>query len=180
MIPLALIPIFAALSAMQGANTLPRGVLMALHVAACALVAYLAGAGWYSLGFAVIAPAMFWLLLRGGWQAGEELDYMAGKYWASLWWVAAFHLPHLAVTLAVMGYGAYLGHWQAFVGAGFALAAYPLPLLALTRWNYEKTPKLMNTGKFWDVRRPTEIATGISGGVQSAAMLWVLLSMGVR
>lgn len=172
MTPLALIPLTALLSALHGNDTLGKGWLIAIHVISFTVLGYLSGLSYLHSAFAGVAvPVLFWFVLRGGWQAEEELDYMAGKPWASLRRVAVSHAPHLAITLGFLGYGIYLGHWQSVVGAVASCLAYALPMLALTRWNYEKSPKLINTGKFWDVRRPTEVCTGISGGIQGAAIL---------
>lgn len=178
MTALALVPITALLSALQGFNAVSKGYLIAAHVFSCTILGYLAGLSWIPLaGVSVAVPGLFWVALRGGAQAEEELDYMARKPWASLGRVAIVHAPHLIFTLAFIGYGVWRGQWYLLAWAVAALVSAALPLLALRVWNYDTKPGLINTGKFWDVRRPTEIATGLAGGVAGAAIMATALSL---
>lgn len=92
--------------------------------------------------------------------------------------VAKSHLPHLLATLALLITGGLLGAWvPALIGGIASVAVFFLPVLVLCKYNYIDRPNLVNTGKFWDVRRPCELATGLSAGVQHAVLLWTLTAL---
>lgn len=175
---LFLIPLTALLSALQGHNSLSKGWLIAGHVITVCTISLLAGLPTpYALASGVVLPLFFWGLMRRGWAAKEELDEMdtINHPGHPMRKVAVAHLPHLLATLVFLGYGAYLGHWQAWVGIVASLLAYPLPIFALWKWNYSQTTLGQLDAlkdKFWDTRRKIEVwGVGLSAGIQHAAIL---------
>lgn len=178
MIELLLIPLTMLISALQGHNTLSKGYIVAAHVLTAVLIGYCANLPLIqSLAGGLILPLMFWGLMRRGWAADAELNEMdtINHPKHPMWKVAVAHLPHLMVTLAALGYGAYLGHWQAYVGIVASLLALPLPIFALWKWNYSKVTLMQIDAMkkdFWDTRRKIEVwGVGASAGIQHAAVL---------
>lgn len=127
-----MMPAFA--SAVEGSNKyVPRMVVQALHILAhAALGFWLFGLWGLLLGFA----ALIWRpLFRGSRQAKAELDFINQHAGASLQKVMKAH------------YG--MG-WLVVVG--------------LKGWNvYSKRGQkaMLNKGKFWDIRLPTEFLCGL-------------------
>lgn len=178
MIPLLLIPLTMLVSALHGHNSLSKGWLIAAHVITVCTISLLAGLPFlYALAGGVVLPLFFWGLMRRGWAAREELDEMdtINHPKHPMWKVAVAHFPHLFITFTILVYGAYMGHWQAWVGIVASLLAYPLPIFALWKWNYSKVTlgqlDAMKT-RFWDTRRKIEVwGVGASAGIQHAAFL---------
>lgn len=129
--------ILAFASAAHGNNFISKGVLIAISAVLWGLIAT-ALHGWL-IGVIVQGLVVgWWFTLRGGKQARVELDRMD-----------TINPPH-PTMLDVLKAHYYTG-W--------------LTCLALYFFNYEKRPNLINNGKFWDCRRPTEFATGMTGDI---------------
>lgn len=140
--------ILATASALHGHNTLSKGVLIAASAVIWgALTFLLTSAIWLSL-VATFMSVAWWFVLRGGKQASLELDYMD-----------TINKPHPRLKQVMAAH-----YWTGW-----------LTCLSLELFNYSTAwgKKLgWNHGRFWDVRRPTEIATGLTGD----AIIWGTLA----
>lgn len=137
--------ITALASGIHGHNTFSKGYIMAAHALAYGGIGYLTCG---LSGLAVIPACIaWWFLLRGRKQAQVELQRMD-----------TYNPPHPSMW-AVM---------KAHYFTGF------LTCVALYFFNYDKRPELVNNGKFWDCRRPTELATGLTFDIMIGVSLWLL------
>lgn len=173
---LLLIPLTMLISALHGWDGFsPKWPLKAAHVISTALIGYLGGLPiLYAVGCGTVLPLLFWGLMRRGKQADAELKAMEYPADWRLGDVAKSHIPHLLATLAlVISMGVATSWVYMWVPVCASFAAFTIPLFALMRYNYgtERGNKLKNNGKFIDCRRMTEIAVGLSAGIQHAAIL---------
>ncbi len=135
--------ILACASAAHGNNLFGKGYL----VAASAL---LYGAlGWAVIGvwgwLLIALVVVWWFVFRTSKQARVELDYMDTRN------------PPQPRLMDV---------FRAHYYTGF------LTCLSLMAFNYDTAPHLVNNAKFWDCRRPTEFATGLTGDVMMSVLIW--------
>lgn len=155
------IALTAAISAMQGHDTLGRGWLVAIHALLLVAAMWVAGYGNYAaLGLPLAAAWMYGL--RGGWQAGAELDYMDRTRHpeATLLDVLIAYSPVTLLGFSMM----LVDQWLAFA----TILSAALPALAVAIFNYNTAPGRWlswNHGRFWDCRRATEVVAGAVGGV---------------
>lgn len=136
--------ILAATSALHGYDAVSKGYLIAISAALYAGI-YALVSPWLAVIPLVLVP-LWWFGLRGGKQAQLELQYMD-----------TWNPPHPSIWDVLKAH--YYTGW--------------LTLIALKCYNYTNAPNLINTGKFWDVRRPTEIATGLTGDIMLGLALWI-------
>lgn len=139
--------ILAFASAAHGNNFVSKGVLIAASAVAWGLI-FAAVHGWLAAVIVQGLVAGWWFVLRGGKQARAELNRMD-----------TINPPH-PTMLDVL---------KAHYYTGFLTCA------ALYFFNYDKRPDLINNGKFWDCRRPTEFATGLTADFLLIALLWGIL-----
>lgn len=137
--------ITAFASAIHGHGSVTKGLVMAVNICAYSVIFYML-CGSYGL---IVAPLIiaWWFMLRGSKQAKIELDYMD-----------TINKPHPTMVEVL----------KAHYYTGFLTCA------ALYFYNYEKKPELINNGKFWDCRRPTEFATGLTFDLFLTLLLGVL------
>lgn len=125
--------ITALASALHGYDAATKGVIMAAHAGAYGAI------GWALFGLAGLAVmpvcVAWWFVLRGRKQAQVELQCMD-----------TWNPPHPRLRDVLKAH--YYTGW--------------LTCLALRYFNYTRTPHLINRPTFWDCRRPTEIATGLT------------------
>lgn len=137
--------ITAIASGLHGYNAASKGIIMAAHCTLYGTIAYFCADVFAAL-IVMLLCVVWWFVFRGSKQARIELDKMD-----------TINPPHPTYTDVM----------KAHYFTGF------LAVLALYFYNYETKPKLINNGKFWDCRRPTEIATGLTGDV----MIMVLMCL---
>ncbi len=137
--------ILAFTSAAHGYNLASKGYI----VAASALLYGVIGWGFIGVWGWLLAAlvAAWWFTLRTSKQAKIELDYMD---------TINPPQPYL------------MDVFKAHYYTGF------LTCLALMIFNYDTKPELINNGKFWDCRRPTEFATGLTGDI---LLLLILIAL---
>lgn len=138
--------ITAIASAVHGNDALTKGAVISAHAAAYGILGYIA-VGWLGLIFPALA-ILWWFTLRTGKQAKIELKKMD-----------TINPPHPS----------YMDVLKAHYYTGI------LTVIGLYFFNYEKRPNLINNGKFWDCRRPTEFLTGLTLDIVLAALLFILL-----
>lgn len=169
--------ILAATSALQGHDSAPRGYLIAGSVIAWGVAAFLF-VGWYAIVIAALAGA-WWPVFRSGKQARIEMQYMdtgnapnpslldvlKAHYYVGLFTIIALKLYNYSTTA-----GQKLGWEQKAVDDG----GY---------WHGQKVRLVDNNTRvhpddfpFLDCRRPTEIATGLTG---DTLLIAILLLMGL-
>lgn len=137
--------ITAIASALHGNDAAPKGLIIAGHSVIYTLLS-VTFFEWYGVLILPLCVA-WWFIFRGSRQAKIELDCMD-----------RINPPHPS-------YGDVLrAHYYTGI----------LTVLALRFYNYDTKPHLINNGKFWDVRRPTEIATGLTGDIMMGAALWAI------
>lgn len=142
--------ILAITSALHGADRLPKAVLIAASAVLWGILACWITGSMY--GWTASIPVIaWWFVLRGGKQARAELDCMD-----------RWNAPHPT----------YLDVMKAHYFTGF------LTVLSLYFFNYDRTPHLVNNGKFWDCRRPTELATGLTGDLMLLLVVIVFNMVG--
>lgn len=135
--------ILAFASAAHGNNLISKGILIAISAALWGLIAA-AATNWL---LAVVIQALvvgWWFMLRGSKQAKVELDKMD-----------TINPPHPSMMDVLKA------HYYTGI----------LTCVSLYFFNYDKRPDLVNNGKFWDCRRPTEFATGLTADVVLSALL---------
>lgn len=166
--------ITAFASATHGANYITKGVIMAAHVLIYSALFYASFGGW---GL-IVTPfcVVWWFLLRGRKQAQVELKYMdvGKKDQSSLWDVLKAHyftgfLTCLALKKWNYGTkaGRRLGWEQLYANTGIAKGK-PVRVDHAGRVHPDDLP-------FWDCRRPTEFATGLTADI----VLFIMLGVGL-
>lgn len=125
--------ITAIASGLHGYNAAGKWIIVAANAAAYSGIGVWFY-GWYGLYFLPVVVA-WWMLLRGGSQAQKELQKMDN-----------INAPHPG----------YMDVMRAHYYTGL------LTCLGLYFFNYKRTPHLVNNGKFWDCRRPTECLSGLT------------------
>ena len=175
----ALIPAFILLTALfsvlHGANRVQKGWCIVFHAVACTVAAWMLLPLPYALAGGV-AALLYWAALRRGKQARAELDFMSGKIWVGLDDISRNYWPALTGVPGLI----YTGHyWMAGVLVGLMF----LPALVSAECNvrtefgadWQARDNLYvqkhNKPRFWEMRRATEIASGITGGFWSACLV---------
>ncbi len=178
---LLLILITTLFSILHGANRIQHGWAITFHAIACTVAALVLLPLPYALAGGV-AALLYWVVLRRGKQARAELDYMSGKPWVGLDDIARNYLPVLTGVPGLI----YTGHYWF---AGLLVALMFLPALVSAEctirtefgYNWQARDALYvaqhNKPRFWEMRRATEIASGITGGAWIAGL--VILVQGI-
>ena len=139
--------ILAISSALHGNDTFSKGYIMAgAALLYGSLTFLLTSTIWLSIGI-VLLSVVWWFVFRGRKQAQVELKRMD--------------------TINYPGWFSFMDVVKAHYYTGWLTA------LALERYNYsnDAVKHLINNGKFWDIRRPAEIATGITGDIMLGLLL---------
>lgn len=122
-----------------------KGYIMAAHALAYGGLGFAVAGGW---GLIVTPLALaWWPVFRGRKQAQVELQKMD-----------TWNEPHPSYHDVLRAH--YYTGW--------------LTMLALYLFNYTRHPDLVNNGRFWDCRRPSEFATGLTLDVVLSGLLFLL------
>lgn len=182
-----LIPfITAGASVLHGGDTLSKGVVIALHFAASALVMWAVGVPLEWLFVAALPVGMWWVTARGSAQARSKLDSLANPTKQNLRRCWEAYVKPIAVMVA-------LSFLLTLLGAGFTwnllwLALLPptvfLPAVFLKFNNYETKlgKKLLAKDPHGGLNhRLNELLTGLTtDGLNVMALAWGLAEIIIR